>query len=145
MRGLVLFARHRADVDEIGAALRRTGRALERGGRAIAFGARLPDRLLRGVGGSARFRARASVEERRVSRRQPGDHAAADVIARLDIDALQAPGHRRRDHESIADARLTVFVDRDLHRTARDRRDVDVDRARPERDRRDDPNRGNTK
>ena len=38
------------------------------------------------------------------------------AIARLELDALQPSGHRRRHDELVAHPRLAVLVERDLHR-----------------------------
>jgi hypothetical protein len=73
------------------------------------------------------LRATARVEQPRVPRLEDRQHGLArhDRVAGLELDAEQAPCHRRRDGEALADTRLALFVEGDGDRTGRGLGDLD--------------------
>ena len=101
--------------------------------------ARLTDGGASRLDGGAELRLRADVDERRRRGHQPGDNglAANDGLSRLELDPLHPSHDRCRDDETLAHARLPFLVNRHLHRALLDSRDVDLNRARPQRDRED--------
>ena len=104
------------------------------------FGARLPDGGAGSLDGGRQLGLRPRIDERRGRRSQARDNglAADDGIARLELDALDAPHDRRRDDEPLAHPRLTLLVNRDLHRATSDLRGIDFHGARPQRHGQDD-------
>ena len=119
LRRLEIVARDQAGIGQrLLARQRRAG--ARQAGRGAARVPPVPDRRPR-----ARRRRRRSVPRAcadRVSGASAGVSRTSSVTPRthrvpgFELDALHAPGHRRRHHEALADARLAFLVDGDLHR-----------------------------
>jgi hypothetical protein len=139
LRRLEIVTRNQAGIGQRLLAHQRGAGARQAGRGPAAFRLCLTDRRARGVDGRAQLRTRARIQERRFLGHHPHQHghAAPHLVSGFRLDARDAPGHRGRDDEALAHARLALLVDGDLHRALRRGHDIDHHRLRPERGRRD--------
>ena len=86
------------------------------------------------VHGGGRFGSAPRVEELRGFGMQARDRRPlGHGVARIEVDALDASGERRRDDEAVVHAGVAVLVDGHGQRTAGHRRDIHGDGRGPER------------